>query len=88
MEKEGAVARSNVKSKQNDLIVKLGNIEGKKCRAPHTHQWGNIAYHNAMICSVFQEDDEIKVCFDPAPVLIHIYHIFKINFKYFVKFLG
>lgn len=64
MEKEGAVSKSS--EVKNDLcddvsIEKLANIEGKKCKAPHTHQWGNIAYHNAMICSVFQDDGEIKV---------------------------
>lgn len=67
MEKEGAVSRTHVNTSvnnnKNDAIEKLGNIEGKKCKAPHTHQWGNIAYHNAMICSVFQDDDEIKVSF-------------------------
>lgn len=64
MEKEGAVSNSSVAKNDlndNDAIEQLGNIEGKKCKAPHTHQWGNITYHNAMICSVFQEDGEIKV---------------------------
>lgn len=33
-----------------------------KCKAPHKHQWGNIAYHNAMVCSlVDDEEEEMKV---------------------------
>ena len=32
-----------------------------KCRAPHGSSWGGIGYHNAMICSVYQNDStEIK----------------------------
>lgn len=61
MKKEGAITNSKVNNNKNDAIEKLGNIEGEKCKAPHTHQWGNIAYHNAMICSVFEDDGEIKV---------------------------
>lgn len=66
MEKEGAMTKNeneNTKSKVNSELEKLGSIEGKKCKAPHTHQWGDIAFHNAMICSVFEENEEIKVCF-------------------------
>lgn len=65
MAKEGVTSAKDhqVKPNENSSIENLGNIEGKKCRAPHTHQWGHIAYHNAMICSVFKEDEEIKVSF-------------------------
>lgn len=34
---------------------------GEKCRAPHKHTWGAVAYHNAIICSIEDEgsiDDE------------------------------
>lgn len=32
-----------------------------KCRAPHGSSWGGIGYHNAMVSSVYQNDDtEIK----------------------------
>ncbi|CAH0552963.1 unnamed protein product [Brassicogethes aeneus] len=62
MTKDGAVeCSSNNPRKKYDL----SKIEGMKCQAPHTHQWGNTAYHNAMVCSVISEDvsdeDKIKV---------------------------
>lgn len=51
----GAVERKNDE-------VNLKDIEGKKCKAPHKHQWGNVAYHNAMICSVLSDkNEELKV---------------------------
>ncbi|KAL1487745.1 hypothetical protein ABEB36_015581 [Hypothenemus hampei] len=28
------------------------DLEGKKFRAPHKHPWGQLSYHNAMVCSV------------------------------------
>ncbi|XP_018574144.1 zinc finger CCCH-type with G patch domain-containing protein [Anoplophora glabripennis] len=61
MEKEGAVVKRDEEPALKKL--ELNDIEGKKCRAPHKHQWGNIAYHNAMICSVEPEsvDDEMMV---------------------------
>lgn len=36
--------------------------EGSKCRAPHKHQWGDVAYHNAMICTILNET-EARVLF-------------------------
>lgn len=65
MAKEGIPTQNKnlVKITEGVSIELFQNIEGKKCRAPHTHQWGNTAYHNAMICSVFQEHDDIKVSF-------------------------
>lgn len=39
----------------------MRQLEGMKCRAPHGSSWGGIGYHNAMICSVYQNDStEIK----------------------------
>lgn len=73
MEKEGALTNTSlIKNSENNFFEALGNVEGKKCRAPHTHQWGNIAYHNAMICSVFQEDEEIKVYFLSSTIFLDI----------------
>lgn len=63
MEKEGAI-NQNSNDKQIELPrikQQLGDLEGKKCRAPHTHQWGSTVYHNAMICSVFEDNCDIKV---------------------------
>lgn len=31
---------------------KLTGLLGTKCSAPHTHAWGGLAYHNAMICGL------------------------------------
>lgn len=62
MEKEGAIIQSqDEKIIDNITIESLGNVEGKKCKAPHTHQWGDTVFHNAMICSVFEDEKVIKV---------------------------
>ncbi|KAH1013112.1 zinc finger CCCH-type with G patch domain-containing protein isoform X1 [Dendroctonus ponderosae] len=44
------------------------DLEGKKFRAPHHHHWGQLTYHNAMVCSVPDEisnpdDLQVKVLF-------------------------
>ncbi|XP_011332346.2 zinc finger CCCH-type with G patch domain-containing protein isoform X2 [Ooceraea biroi] len=36
----------------------LKELEGMKCKAPYGGTWGGIGYHNAMICSVYRNDDE------------------------------
>lgn len=41
---------------QDDLKA----LEGTKCRAPHGSSWGGTGYHNAMVCSVFKNDDELS----------------------------
>ncbi|KAJ8917178.1 hypothetical protein NQ315_012670 [Exocentrus adspersus] len=57
MEKEGVVAPV-----KDQALEAFKHVEGMKCRAPHKHQWGDVAYHNAMICSIIPEaDNEIKV---------------------------
>ncbi|XP_057665537.1 zinc finger CCCH-type with G patch domain-containing protein [Diorhabda carinulata] len=57
MEMEGAVQKKN--EEVEVLEIDVNEIEGKKCRAPHQHQWGSVAYHNAMICSVDSNENEI-----------------------------
>ncbi|XP_003699862.1 zinc finger CCCH-type with G patch domain-containing protein [Megachile rotundata] len=45
----------------NKIEEELRQLEGMKCRAPHGSSWGGIGYHNAMVSSVYQNDDtEIK----------------------------
>nr|CAI5849815.1 unnamed protein product [Callosobruchus analis] len=64
MEKEGAIEKQDQETEHRPFIFEgdISTIEGKKCRAPHKHQWGDIVYHNAMICSVVSDSkDEIKV---------------------------
>ncbi|CAG9857195.1 unnamed protein product [Phyllotreta striolata] len=54
MAKEGAL-ETKKESAHKDL-------EGKKCRAPHKHQWGTEVYHNAIISSVIEtENEDLKV---------------------------
>ncbi|XP_011049578.1 PREDICTED: zinc finger CCCH-type with G patch domain-containing protein [Acromyrmex echinatior] len=36
----------------------LKELEGTKCKAPHSSTWGGIGYHNAMICSVYKDSGE------------------------------
>ncbi|XP_023011740.2 zinc finger CCCH-type with G patch domain-containing protein [Leptinotarsa decemlineata] len=55
MEKEGAVQTKYSNKNSHECEIPK-NIEGMKCRAPHQHQWGDVAYHNAMICSVVSDD--------------------------------
>lgn len=57
MQKEGAVdAKSDKNNESNGLSASISEelkaLEGSKCRAPHQHQWGDVVYHNAMICSI------------------------------------
>ncbi|XP_069676866.1 zinc finger CCCH-type with G patch domain-containing protein isoform X2 [Periplaneta americana] len=40
-----------------DIKEDLDALQGMKCQAPHGHQWGEISYHNALICSVEPTDD-------------------------------
>ncbi|KAK5650106.1 hypothetical protein RI129_001135 [Pyrocoelia pectoralis] len=58
MEREGA---TNVTSKNGNVVNienDLKNLEGMKCRAPHKHNWGDVMYHNAMVCSVLLDEGE------------------------------
>lgn len=36
------------------------SLEGSKCRAPHGSSWGGTGYHNAMICSVSELNEDIE----------------------------
>lgn len=63
MEKEGALAEHqgsknvvNINNSKDKPVSR--DIEGMKCKAPHTHQWGDVAYHNAMVCSLVNDDDD------------------------------
>lgn len=37
----------------------LKELEGMKCKAPYGSTWGGIGYHNAMVCSVYKDSDEV-----------------------------
>ncbi|XP_025831725.1 zinc finger CCCH-type with G patch domain-containing protein-like, partial [Agrilus planipennis] len=72
MEKDGVLLESNETSSSKILNIEdeLKAIEGMKCKAPHKHQWGDVIYHNALICSVVacenyssMDDIEVKVMF-------------------------
>lgn len=65
MEREGATSNQNQHDNCDaDIEDKLKSLEGMKCRAPHTHQWGDIAYHNALVCSVIPNDSDSKTLDD------------------------
>lgn len=74
MAKEGAVDLPS-NSIENAGSSKHGSykyLEGKKFRAPHQHNWGQIAYHNAMICSVPDEissDNKFEVKLNYSTVI-------------------
>lgn len=61
MKKEGAIERKPI---NNSLTEDIKALEGTKCKAPHKHNWGEVIYHNAMICSIMEptEDGDIEVC--------------------------
>lgn len=60
MDKEGALAAKDVNKGNTCESDELKALEGSKCRAPHKHQWGDVVYHNAMICAVSSCSDERK----------------------------
>jgi len=37
------------------------DFTGMKCRAPYTHSWGEMSFHNAVILSILS--DQSQVCF-------------------------
>uniref|UniRef100_T1IUR7 Zinc finger CCCH-type with G patch domain-containing protein n=1 Tax=Strigamia maritima TaxID=126957 RepID=T1IUR7_STRMM len=39
-------------NEDNDMVDVLSSIEGSKCRAPFTHEWGEHSHHNAVVLSV------------------------------------
>jgi len=30
----------------------LDALQGMKCQAPYKHDWGDVSYHNALVCAV------------------------------------
>lgn len=64
MEKEGVLTKGNSESKDASINEELKALEGSKCRAPHRHQWGDVVYHNAMICSVSTNEEQNGSDFD------------------------
>ncbi|XP_076260540.1 zinc finger CCCH-type with G patch domain-containing protein [Rhynchophorus ferrugineus] len=70
MAKEGAVdlPSNSTENAGTSKHKSYKYLEGKKFRAPHQHNWGQIVYHNAMICSVPDETPshnnfEVKILF-------------------------
>lgn len=55
-------------SSLEQIKQKLTALLGTKCSAPHTHAWGGLAYHNAMICGLDDRTEyaaplvEARVC--------------------------
>ncbi|XP_015126841.1 zinc finger CCCH-type with G patch domain-containing protein [Diachasma alloeum] len=42
----------------NNIDEELKSLEGMKCRAPFGRSWGGTGYHNAMVSSVLQNDEQ------------------------------
>lgn len=71
MSEEGGVDLSNetelspvLEATRNHNNDYFKGLEGKKFRAPHHHHWGQLTYHNAMVCSVPDEitnPDDLQV---------------------------
>ncbi|OXU26919.1 hypothetical protein TSAR_000362 [Trichomalopsis sarcophagae] len=51
---------SIAQSSSNNLEDEFKTLEGTKCRAPHGGSWGGMGYHNAMICSIYKNDDQLS----------------------------
>lgn len=64
MQKEGAINHS-IKKHRNEIDDQVKALEGTRCKAPHKHSWGDIMYHNALICSILcpfnNNDYEVSV---------------------------
>lgn len=54
MRKEGAVEETDESDDTVEISEEMKALEGTKCKAPHKHSWGDVVYHNALICSVLQ----------------------------------
>ncbi|KRT82582.1 hypothetical protein AMK59_4445 [Oryctes borbonicus] len=67
MKKEGAVIEPNIEASDVNISSDIKKLEGTKCKAPHKHSWGDVMYHNALICSIMNplqnNDFEVKVMF-------------------------
>lgn len=43
-----------------ELLKTISSLEGTKCSAPFSQQWGEKCYHNAIISSVMVDEDELS----------------------------
>lgn len=46
------VPEKNINEQLTKLRVKLEDMVGQKCTAPHEHTWGAISYHNAIVVGI------------------------------------
>lgn len=37
----------------------LVDLSGMKCRAPHTHSWGEMSFHNAIISCILLSQSQV-----------------------------
>lgn len=44
----------------DELLKTISSLEGTKCSAPFSQQWGEKCYHNAIISSVVLEEDDVS----------------------------
>jgi len=43
----------------NDDESEVIDLSGMKCRAPYTHSWGEMSYHNAIISCILPEQSQV-----------------------------
>ncbi|XP_011861995.1 PREDICTED: zinc finger CCCH-type with G patch domain-containing protein [Vollenhovia emeryi] len=51
--------RQDATTFSDSIQDELKELEGMKCKAPHGSTWGGIGYHNAMVCSVYRDSDQV-----------------------------
>lgn len=57
-------------SRDTDFSNVYKDIIGTKCRAPYTHDWGSMGYHNALIVGIDEQTD-LEI-----PKVIKHWHLF------------
>ena len=43
----------------DDDESEVTDLSGMKCRAPYTHSWGEMSFHNAIVLSVLPEKSQV-----------------------------
>ncbi|KAG8233006.1 hypothetical protein J437_LFUL013795 [Ladona fulva] len=50
----------DVSNDAHDITDELKSLEGMRCQVPHTHEWGETTYHNAIIAQVEPHEDGVS----------------------------
>ena len=64
-------------------------VTGTKCRAPHSHAWGGMTYHNAMVIAVEPlEEEKQPTVGQQTLALCALFTLFAIRFGRIVKLVS